>query len=176
MTTFDGLGWAEGKVDPIEPRFAHNLLSPEPSARVDLARWAHHARVFFRADLSLAIDKRYPSGTEPIADVIDLRVVPHGHEPSTVRVITVPIDRAPLVVEVARRGAAAIGGAGFDALIPRARRAWQVVVDDTRTIPELLVAAVLASVLLAPVVPSDGGRIFGVKGCRERLSAAGYRS
>jgi hypothetical protein len=40
----------------------------------------------------------------------------------------------------------------------------------------LALAGVLASLLLAPIVPPGAGTIFGVKGARERLSAAGWRN
>jgi len=96
-----------------------------------------------------------------------------------VLVVTVPIERASNVRAAALAGAAAIGGAGFDALVARARRVWQV-----RREPEegsdarapLLLSAVLASVFLGPIVPPGGGTIFGVKGARERLEKEGWRA
>ena len=76
-------------------------------------------------------------------------------------------------------GARAIGGAGFDVLVGRTRRVWQIATsrvsgDDARA--PLVVAAVAASILLAPIVPPEGGAIVGVKGARVRLSAAGWRT
>jgi len=53
-------------------------------------------------------------------------------------------------------------------LTPGARRAGWVTLW-------ILVAAVLASLFLAPIVPPGGGAIFGVKGARERLVALGLR-
>jgi hypothetical protein len=75
--------------------------------------------------------------------------------------------------------ARAIGGAGFDALVLRARRVWQVwewVPEGGDARAPLVVAAVLASLFLAPIVPPGGGAIFGVKGARERLASLGVRS
>jgi hypothetical protein len=173
VADFDENGWARGVVAPLPPREAWTLLSPEPDARVDAARWAHQADAFFGARLVVPLDKRYPSGTLPLADRVAVDV---GEREATaplarVWVVTVPLDRAPEALAAARAGVLAIGGAGFEALIPRARRVWQV--HDARDVDPrapLLVAAVLASLLLAPIVPPEGGAIFGVKGARERLA------
>src|SRR5207245_152176 len=79
----------------------------------------------------------------------------------------------------ARAPVEAIGGAGFELLVPRTRTVWQVDARpvagmDTRA--PIVIAALLASVLLAPVVPPEGGAIFGVKGARLRLEAMGWAS
>jgi hypothetical protein len=175
---FDENGWARGRVALLPPGEAWTLLSPEPEARVDGARWAHQAETFFRARLAVIQDKRYPAGTLPLADLVDVDLSERGAAaPTRVRVVTVPADRAPEALAAGAAGARAIGGAGFDALIPRTRRVWQVrartdLPGDPRA--PLAVAAVLASLLLAPVVPPEGGTIFGVKGAREILGARGW--
>jgi hypothetical protein len=57
-------------------------------------------------------------------------------------------------------------------LVARAKRIWQVSKEvahgEDRNAP-LRIAAILASVLLAPIVPPEGDTIYGVKGARERL-------
>ncbi len=180
MIDYDENGWASGAVAPIDPRDAWSLLSPDAQARMDVARWDHQARRFFGARLDLARPKRYPTGAFPLADAIEIDVAPlaEGEAATRVLVVTVPIDRAPAVRAAAEAGVRAIGGAGFDALLARARRVWQascrVDADGDGRAP-LVAAAVLASLLLAPVVPPEGGAIFGVKGARVRLEAAGWR-
>lgn len=177
---FDDNGWARGAVAPLPPSEAWTLLSPEADARVDAARWAHQADTFFRARLAVVQAKRYPAGTLPLADLVEVDVAERGAEaPTRVLVVTVPVDRAPEALAAGAAGARAIGGAGFDALVPRTRRVWQVrerlaAEGDARA--PLAVAAVLASIFLAPVVPPGGGTIFGVKGARERLAARGFRT
>jgi hypothetical protein len=164
----DENGWASGAVAALPLAEAWTLLSPDASARVDAARWAHQARTFFQQALSVAQDKRYPAGTFPLADALDVEALG-----ARVRVVTLPADRCPEALRAGALGAQAIGGAGFDALVPRTRRVWQIV--GTSEPAPLLVAAVLASLFLAPVVPPGGGTIFGVKGARERLAALGVR-
>ena len=176
---YDENGWAIGAVAPLAPADAWTLLSPEPDARIDAPRWAHQATTFFRLHLTVVQAKRYPAGTLPIADRVELDVAPRGEAtPTRVLVVTVPVDRAPEAMAAGVAGARAIGGAGFDAILPRTRRVWQVRAEvaagDARA--PLAAAMVLASVMLAPVVPPGGGGIFGVKGARERLAAMGWRT
>jgi hypothetical protein len=176
---FDENGWATGIVAPIAPGEAWLLLSPEADARVDAARWAHQAATFFKARLTVVQEKRYPRGTLPIADRVEVDVGRQGEEAARVLVVTVPVDRAPEAYAAAVAGAKAIGGAGFDAILPRTRRVWQVrdrLENKGDPASPLAVAAVLASLFLAPVVPPPGGTIFGVKGARERLAQAGWRT
>jgi hypothetical protein len=166
-------------VEPLGVGEAWSLLSPEAEARIDEARWAHQARTFFKAEIALARPKAYPAGTTPLADAAEVDVAPRGGAPTRVLLITVPLDRAPDVRAAAARAVAAIGGAGMDALLARARRLWQV----RAAVPEggdprapLAAAAVLASVFLSPIVPPGEAAIFGVKGARERLEARGWRT
>ncbi|MEO7328455.1 MAG: hypothetical protein ABI193_07755 [Minicystis sp.] len=174
----DENGWALGAIAALAVDEAWSLLSPEPEGRVDEARWAHQAEKFFRARLAFAEPKRYPAGTLPLADALFVDI---GRLEDTtltrLLVVTVPLDRAPAVEQAARLGVLAIGGAGFDALLLRARRLWQVQVsgEGDPAAPAAL-AALLASLFLAPVLPPGGGTIFGVKGARERLAASGWKS
>ncbi|AUX24754.1 hypothetical protein SOCEGT47_052930 [Sorangium cellulosum] len=173
---FDDNGWVSGRIELLPASHGWSLLSPEPEARIEEHRWAHQARVFFGAELALVQKKSYPSGATPMVDAVEVDVARAGGAPSRVLVLTVPLDRAPEVRAAAAAGVRAIGGRGFDALLARARRAWQVrepqVAGDDARAP-LTVAAILAAVLLAPVVPPGEATIFGVKGARERLSRAG---
>lgn len=178
--TVDENGWAAGAVTPLAASEAWTLLSPEPDARVDAARWAHQAATFFRARLEVVQSKRYPSGTLPLADLVELDVAPRDDARATrVLVVTVPVDRAPEAMRAAAAGVKAIGGAGFDALLPRTRRVWQVraaLAGEGDERAPLAATAVLASLFLAPVVPPEGGTIFGVKGARQRLEKLGWRT
>jgi len=151
---------------------AFTVYSPEAAPIVDSARFRHQAATFLDARVEL-IDGA--GGTLPDMATIELEVGPPAGTMTRVAVRTFPISAAPELVSAAERAVAAIGGAGFDALIARARRIWQVgreVSGDARA--PLVVAALLASVLLGPIVPPDEETIFGVKGARMRLSARGW--
>lgn len=180
MLEVDDQGWAVGPITPRPIDEAWSLLSPEAEGRVDAARWSHQGRTFFAARLVVVQEKRYPSGTLPLADAVEVDVTPlrAPGETSRVLVITMPLDRAPAARAAATAGVVAIGGAGMDVVVARGRRLWQVAARtegaDERA--PLAVAAVLASVFLAPIVPPGGGTIFGVKGARLRLEAQGWRT
>lgn len=176
---FDSAGWAIGRVDPLDVAASYSLLSADLEARIDAHRWAHQAATFFRADLALVQEKSYASGAIPLADAVEVDIAPRGGAPTRVLLVTVPLDRAPAVRAAADRGARAIGGAGMDALVARARRVWQA----RAAVPEggdarapLALAAVLAAVHQAPIVPPDEVTLFGVKGARQRLEARGWRT
>ncbi|UQA54841.1 hypothetical protein [Polyangium aurulentum] len=169
---FDRNGWAASPVEPLPTARAYTLLSPDPAARIDLARWAHQARTFFGAKIELVQPKRYPEGKTPSADMVDVEIERRGDSVTRVHVVTLPLDEVPDALTLAAEGARAIGGAGFDALVDRARRVWQIADEVSAggdASAPLALAAVMASVLLAPIVPPGGGTIFGVKGARTRL-------
>ncbi|AKT43109.1 hypothetical protein [Chondromyces crocatus] len=176
---FDDAGWVTGHITALRIPEAWSLLSPTPEARVDAARWAHVAASFFRMSLAVVQAKAYPSGTLPLVDALEVDLGPREGASTRVQVLTFPIERAPEVRAAALQGVAAIGGAGMDALVARARRVWQVASavpgqGDARM--PLAMAAVLASTFQAPIVPPDEVTIFGVKGARTRLEARGFRT
>ncbi len=148
------------EIEALSTSNACSLLSAEAAARLDGAAVVRNARGYF--SLAVALDARPLEAR----DRLEIEVVGRGH----VEIVTVPIDEAPLVRAAADEAVRAIGGAGMDLLVAKARRVWQVRERADDPTLALLVAAVLASVLLAPIVPTGGGAIFGVRGARERLS------
>lgn len=152
---------------PLEVTEAYSILAPDAIFRVEAARWVHQARTFL--DAAVAVE----GGT---GDDIVIAVAPVvGGVPTRVTVQTLPIAECPEVMVAARRGVDAIGGAGMDVLVARAQRIVQValaVEGDPRA--PLLVAALLASVLLGPIVPPDEVTIYGVRGARVRLEKLGW--
>lgn len=156
-------------MSPWDPLDAWSLLSPTDDARVDLPRWMHAARTFLSAELSDLGDgaEEVRVGVAPARDVSRVTIV---------RVRTISRAEAPAVFSAADAGVRAIGGAGMDALVAKARRVWQVarVCEGDARAP-LVMAATLASVMLAPIVPPDEVTIYGVRGARVRLDALGWR-
>ena len=157
------------------------LLAAPPVGRVDLPLWIAQARSLLRAELTLIQRLGDPGGVLPSVASLGFTLRPLGDavEPAVVQVHTLPLAELPAVKEAADRAVDAIGGAGMDALVARATRAWMVekrpaMGGDPRA--PLAMAALLAGVLLAPVVPPEGGAIFGLKGARTRLDALGWRT
>jgi hypothetical protein len=152
---------------PLPRAEAFTIFSPEAVPRVEAARWSQQARTFLDAEVVVLGEA---SGTLPDLATVELAV---AGTPVTLR--TFPISLESELLEAADRGVRAIGGAGFDVLVARAKRIWQIpiAVDGDPRAP-LVVAALLASVLLGPIVPPDEETIFGVKGARTRLSKLGW--
>lgn len=178
----DERGLAQAPVTLVHWTRCHSVLSPELDGRFAFERWSHAAQRYFEHDLLARPPKVYDAGW-PLADAGLIDVVRgDGSHRGRVLVATVSAERASEVLVAARSAVVAMGGAGFDALVARTRRVWQLsalepadgvppiraTVDDGGSI-ELLVAAVLASTLLGPILAPDGA-LFGVKTARERLS------
>ena len=176
---FDENGWAIVPPTPMDLSTAFTLLSPDESSSLDEAVLQRQARSFFGAELALVTPKHYPGRGWPQADAAVVAVAPLGGEPSTrVRIVTLALDRVPAQLAAARAAAAAMGDAGFGALLERAARSWQIAVvpiSGDQELAPLAVAGVLSSWLLAPVLPPEGGVLFGVKGAQQRLAAAGWK-
>lgn len=170
--SYDDSGWVVVPPTALDPATCYSLLSPEHSSRIDIARWQHQAKRFFDFEVTIEPAKSYPSDGYPLADRCTL-TWQRGSDRQDVALITLPLDRAPQVVAAAERAVDAIGGAGFDVLVHRAVRLWQLQGAPTARIGEAVTscAALLASVLLAPVLDPSGRSIYGVKGARERLDA-----
>jgi hypothetical protein len=165
--SFDEQGWFVGVLEPLPTAQSFTLFSPEPSSRMDSDRWNQHAKKFFGASIGTAPSKRYDTGW-PMVDRATLTIGRADCLPRSVELHTLPPARAAEALASARRAAIDMGGAGFDVLIARTKRIWQLPGDDPWT--ALLASAVIASVLLAPIL-TPGGKMFGVKGAREALAA-----
>ncbi len=127
------------------------------------------ARTFLSAELSLVGGD---AETELRVALSPARVVTQS---TVVTVRTRPVAQCPEVMLAADAAVRAIGGAGMDALVAKAQRVWQVsraVEGDARA--PLVLAATLATVMLAPVVDPDEAVIYGVRGARVRLERMGW--
>ena len=173
---FDPHGWAKGPISALPVNAAYTLFSPDASSRIDIATLAQKARTFFATTLEIDPVKAYPNGETPHTDAVFIDIMPLGKravaKATRVFVVTWPLEIDPQFRAIGDAAANAIGGAGMDVLVARAKRIWQVSKDVThgedRNAP-LRIAAIFASVLLAPIVPPEGDTIYGVKGARERL-------
>jgi hypothetical protein len=174
---YDDHGWA---LDPVTMQpldQSYSLLAPEAAGRLDAARLEHQARRFFSCALSLSPAKRYPEDGWPRCDAAVLTLGASDGSTGRVALVTLPLELAPEARRAADQAAQRMGGAGMDTLVARAKRLWQLAatpLDGDERMP-LLAAAVLASLLLGPVLPPDGASLFGVRGARERLERAGLR-
>lgn len=165
----DENGWFIGSVEAWPASQAWSLLSPDDDARMV---WAPSP--LFGATFSVSPAKQYPRGSAPLADRGRLEVLRlrGGAKVGEVEVQTLPLDRARTVWNDARAAAKRMGGAGFDVLVERGRRLWQIrPVDD---VAALVLAGAIATTWQSPILPPSGERLFGVKGARLELERLGY--
>ncbi len=154
---------------PLDPRDAWTLFSPDASSALELPRWMHAARTFLSAELS-------SHGASPLGEhLVGVAPARDVSKVTIVRMRTFSLVDAPSLRDAAGEGLRAIGGAGMDALVAKALRVWQIdrnVEGDARA--PLVLAATLAAVMLAPIVPPDEVTIYGVRGARVRLDRLGW--
>jgi|ERR1700722_13315625 hypothetical protein len=134
------------------------VFSQRPDASVDLEGWDAHARRFFGATVSAGQDVRQLAVTA-VGQQIAWRSV--RSRPAT------PEDHA-----LAAEAEARMAGGGLGLLARRCPTVWEVVREAELDVDALRVAALLASVLLGPVVDGRGPEIFGVKTARAKLEAS----
>jgi hypothetical protein len=140
----------------LAPESAWTVFAPDRGP-IEPAQFVAWARTFLGVEIEVVERTRG-------VDHVSLQFM-HAGVPVTVT--TFPLAEAPALREFAEQAAAETGG-GFDALIARATRVWQVdAIADDRVRP-LLVATTLAGVLLGPIVGADRS-VFGVRGARARL-------
>lgn len=175
MFEFDASGWLSGALTLLPAEAAYTLFLPDEGARLELkALVPHGARIGF--DLMMEPTKRFAHGASPRSDAawITARAA-EGEVEGTVALRLAPIERAPGLVKDGLAAAMAMGGAGMDALVKRARRVLQVerVPREGDARIALVVASACAGAFLAPILPPERDALFGLKGARERLLALG---
>ncbi len=146
------------------------VFAQRRDARLDVDAWNAHAERFFATKLGATTPR--PSPADPaddalraLADEADI-VVLHGEPPGEVRRVT---SRAvtPADLELADR-AEALHPGGLALLARRCPHVYEVTRAEADDRVALRLAAILASVVLGPIVDASPN-IFGVKTARAML-------
>jgi len=166
--TLDADGLLEdAEVERLARSPAHRVFAQQRDARLDLATWTGHATRFFDAELSLARPKRYGAAPPP-RDGATLIVRPRGGLPREHTVVLRP-RRDDDLADAGR----ASGGHGLTLLAARCPTVASVLcTGDGADADALWLAALLAGVLLGPVLTADGARLLGARSAREAAEAA----
>lgn len=161
---FDANGWAAGPVTALERATSWSLFSADAGLRLDQHFLSHKMRHLFDSEVAIEPRKDFSRGGAPLADRGILRL---GEAEIAVRVL--PIERASSLLAAAHGVAQAMGGAGMDVLLKRARKLIQIE-SARRDRPTLSLVTLFSAAFLAVVLPPDEDALFGIKGARERLS------
>ena len=158
-------------VAPLPAARAWSVLGAALEPRVEPRRWSDAGQLFFDTALRFEGDSGEASVLLATSAAVELYALVKGSPGERrLRLVTTPLDAA--LRAHAERCVVAMGGAGFDVLVARAKRSWQLDRDafdggDDKLC--LRVAATLAHALSAPILPPDELLLFGPKGARVRF-------
>lgn len=155
----------------------HALSAPDPSqaylvfaqrndARFELATLSRHAQRFFATTLTLAVPKRYV-GSYPDVDAALVALEPSVAPAGTRLFYGRP--RSARDLDAAQAAEMRVGYMGLCDLARRCNTVWLIAVESEVDKTALLCAALLASVVLGPILSPNATEIFGVRTARAKL-------
>jgi catechol 2,3-dioxygenase-like lactoylglutathione lyase family enzyme len=172
-----------GALEPPPREAAFTVFAQREHASFEAAAWARQAEHFFGATLGLTADKRYdgaPPDEDAAAVVVHRRdgagtpiCLGRASPPSAEVRLVFARPAQPADHDAADRADAARGPSGMADLARRCRYVYLVCCEPNEGAPPssdgaaLHLAAILASVLLGPILDPSGDAIFGVKTARE---------
>jgi hypothetical protein len=147
------------------------VFAQSRDARIDIGAWSAHAERFFKTRLGLTADKRYDPGHAPRTDDARFVVAPDGETPGIREAAARPCEARDVALAADADERAGPGGTGLALVARRCQTVWVVsrVVDPDPL--ALRLAAILASVLLGPILDAQVPELFGVKTARAKLQA-----
>ncbi len=163
------------------PDPAYRVFGQRPDARCEIGAWRHNAERFFGTTVGLTVDKRY-AGSYPDVDAARVVVAPTSGDVGGVR-LCYGRRAAGADWDAAERADARAGTTGLGELARRCHVVWLVERQGPEDPTALLLAAIIASVLLGPILDVAGasaenaGELFGVRTARLKLEggSAPYR-
>ncbi len=152
---------------PPRPEESFTVFAQAASAALPIGPLRQQAARFFDAKLGLTVDKKYDDASG-LPDVDVARVVIVAGDARGTRLVH---GRAVTNADLARAHAAdPAGSGGLYLLAERCRSVWIVEANGEADRASLLVSAILASVVLGPIL-SMAGDLFGVRTARLKLEA-----
>lgn len=148
------------------------VFAQRPDARVELATWQQHAARFFEARVGLVVDKSYDTHRGfPHVDAARVVIAPPNAPGATRYCFARPREGDDLAA--AEDADIAAGSPGLGLLARRCPVVWLVVAEDGDDGAALLFSAILASVVLGPILAPDQRALFGVRTARAKLATLG---
>lgn len=164
----DAAGLLEPSFELPAPSEAYTVFAQLRDARLDAGALERNAKQFFQTELHLTRPKAY--GVVPPAVDGAHVVLVRGSQPTATRTLFVRA-RSPEDLASAEAAERAMGGGGLSLLAKRCPTVVLVPLESEGDEAALLLAAILASVLLGPIVAPGRPEIFGVRTARLKLEA-----
>jgi hypothetical protein len=148
------------------------VFAQRADASIDIAAWNAQAERFFSTRLGLAEDKHYAAGAAaPRRDEARFVIAPAGETPGIRSARARPCEADDLALALRADERAGPGGTGLALVARRCQTVWLIARALDPDPLALRLAAVLASVLLGPILDVRVPELFGVKTAREKLDA-----
>jgi hypothetical protein len=165
-------GGSAGDAATMPRESGYIVFAQRADARIDIAAWSRQAERFFSTRLGLAEDKRYAAGVAA-ARTDDARFViaPEGAPPGIRSAYARPCEADDLARALRADERAGPGGTGLALVARRCPTVWLIARAVDPDPLALRLAAILASVLLGPILDVRVPELFGVKTAREKLDA-----
>jgi hypothetical protein len=159
-------------VTPPRREEAYIVFAQRTDARIDIESWNAHAMRFFATRIGLTSEKRTSAGeVAPRTDEAAFVVAPDGEAPGIRSTFARPCEHDDHVLAVTIEARA--GHTGLSLLARRCGMVWLVVREGTVDPLALRLSAIIASILLGPIVDASAGLLFGAKTARAMLETAG---
>ncbi len=164
-----------GALDAPSRTEAFTVFAQRSDAIVEANLWERHAAQFFSTKVGLTIEKKYGEVAPPTVDAARVIVAPPEAPPGTRLVYGRPREDDDFAAADAADARA--GSTGLDLLAKRCGYVWLVVSEGDDDRLAMLLAAIVASVVLGPILSPDQEALFGVRTARAKLEAVrgGYR-
>jgi hypothetical protein len=145
---------------------AYTVFAQQTDARIDARSWERNAAQFFDAELRLTRPKQY-GATMPVTDGAHVVLTPKSRPAGMRNVFLRP--RADADLAAADEAEHAAGGGGMALLAKRCRMVVLVTLTSPHDEVTLRLAAIIASVVLGPILAPDAPELFGVRTARGKL-------
>jgi hypothetical protein len=159
-----------GGIDAPSPAAAFTVFAQRKDARAEAEAWQRHAAQFFDTELRLLVPKRYDF--DPPATDAALVSITAANRPSAIR-LCFARPRQGDDLKTADEADVRQGSAGLGHLAKRCRMVWLVATEADEDEVALRVSAILASVVLGPILTPGGLELLGVRSARAKLEAMG---
>jgi hypothetical protein len=157
-----------GALSPPPRSSAFTVFAQRKDSRLEAELWRRHASQFFDTDLRFTVPKQYVFDP-PESDATEV-VITAPTRPETTRLCYArprTADDLLAAEEVDIRA----GSNGLGLLARRCLVVWLISVEDETDPAALRIAAIVASVVLGPILSPQGTELFGVRTARLKLES-----
>jgi hypothetical protein len=149
---------------------AFTIFAQRTDARLEASTWAQKASQFFATNLGLTVDKTYDADF-PRIDAARVVIAPRGSGEAGGTRLCYARPRTDDDLRAAREAEGRVGFAGLADLAGRCAYVWLVEAEEADDRVALRIAAIVASVVLGPILTPRGESLLGVKSARLRLES-----